>query len=185
MSGLDRLDNRGGLWRNNGAEVRAGSQGEGGAPFFFTTACGVLVDSDGGTVFTRDGMADFTGISRPDAEYFVVVGRPMEVMAGMSWLSGRPPLPPKWTLGFLNSQWGADEKELRGIIAQYRAQRIPIDAFILDYDWKAWGEDNYGELALEQHGRARQFRPEQVSQRRKRSPGARSAPRRRTSWPAS
>jgi len=54
-------------------------------------------------------------------------------------------MPPKWTLGFLNSQWGSDEKEVRAIVDTYRSKHIPLDAFILDYDWKAWGEDNYGE----------------------------------------
>ena len=145
MSGLDRVDNGGGLARNNGAEVRAGAQGEGGAPFFFTARYGVLIDSDGGTFFTRDGVVEFDSGSRPDVEYFLILGGPLEVMAGLARLSGRPPLPPKWTLGFLNSQWGADEKEIRELVDRYREKHIPIDAFILDYDWKAWGEDNYGE----------------------------------------
>jgi alpha-glucosidase len=34
---------------------------------------------------------------------------------------------------------------MKQIAATYRAKHIPIDAFILDYDWKAWGDDNYGE----------------------------------------
>jgi alpha-glucosidase len=145
MSGLDRLDNGGGLLRNNGSEVLAGAQGEGGAPFFFTTHYGVLIDSDGGTFFTRDGTVEFGGDSRADIEYFVIVGRPMEVMSGLALLTGHPPMPPKWTLGFLNSQWGSDEAEIKQLAATYRQKHIPIDAFILDYDWKAWGEDGYGE----------------------------------------
>jgi len=32
-----------------------------------------------------------------------------------------------------------------GIVDQYRKKRIPLDAFIFDFDFKAWGEDNYGE----------------------------------------
>jgi hypothetical protein len=56
-------------------------------------------------------------------------------------------MPPKWTLGFLNSQWGSDEAEIKQLAATYRQKHIPIDAFILDYDWKAWGEDSYGECA--------------------------------------
>jgi alpha-glucosidase len=60
-------------------------------------------------------------------------------------LTGHPPIPPKWTLGFLNSQWGSNEGEVKQIVSTYRAKHIPIDGFILDYDWKAWGEDDYGE----------------------------------------
>jgi alpha-glucosidase len=146
MSGLAMSDAGGGLLRNRGSEIAAGAQGEGGAPFFFGTAFGVLVDSDGGTFeWADDTSIMLSGISRDEIEYFVIAGSPMEVMAGLAKLTGRPPMPPKWTLGFLNSQWESDEAEIRRLAATYRAKHIPCDAFILDYDWKAWGEDNYGE----------------------------------------
>lgn len=145
MRGLDRRDNRGGLLRNNGAQVKAGAQGDAGAPWFFTLRYGVLIDSDGGEFFTHDGTVEFDNGSRDDVEYFVIQGRPLEVMARLSDLTGHPPMPPKWTLGFLNSQWGSSEDEVKQIVSTYRAKHIPIDGFILDYDWKAWGEDDYGE----------------------------------------
>jgi alpha-glucosidase len=145
MRGLDRRDNGGGLLRNNGAQVVAGAQGDAGAPWFFTTRYGVLIDSNGGEFFTQDGTVEFDNGSRNEIEYFVVAGRPLEVMAGLSDLTGHPPMPPKWTLGFLNSQWGSSESELKQIVSTYREKHIPIDGFILDYDWKAWGEDAYGE----------------------------------------
>lgn len=147
MRGLERCDNSNSILRNNGVEdVAAGAQGDGGAPFFFTTRYGVLIDSDGGSFFTQDENILFAGDSRDDLEYFVIAGQPMEVMAGLAYLTGRPPMPPKWTLGFLNSQWGSNEAEIKELTATYRQKHIPIDAFILDYDWKAWGEDNYGEF---------------------------------------
>jgi alpha-glucosidase (family GH31 glycosyl hydrolase) len=145
MSGLSMRENGGGLLRNNGSKVAAGAQGEAGAPWFFTTRYGVLIDSDGGTFDTRDGVIEFSGDSRDDLEYFVVVGKPMDVISGLATLTGHPPMPPRWTLGFLNSQWGSDEAEVKQIVANYRMKHIPIDGFILDFDWKAWGEDNYGE----------------------------------------
>jgi len=145
MSGLSWRENGEGLLRNNGARVAAGAQGEIGGPWFFTTHFGVLIDSDGGTFDARDGWVEFSGGSREDVEYFVVAGEPMQTMSGLAKLTGKPPLPPKWTLGFLNSQWGSTEAELKQIAATYRAKHIPLDAFILDFDWKAWGEDNYGE----------------------------------------
>ncbi len=145
MRGLDIRDNAGSLLRNNGATVKSGEQGDGGAPWFFTTRYGVLIDSDGGSFRTRDGLVLRNAISGEDLEYFVMVGTPLETMAGLATVSGRPPLPPKWTLGFLNSQWGASEREVRDIVATYRAKTIPLDGFILDFDWKAWGEDDYGE----------------------------------------
>lgn len=145
MSGLSMHENGGGLLRNNGSAVAAGVQGESGAPWFFTTRFGVLIDSDGGGFDTRDDEVRFWGGSRDDMEYFVVAGHPFQVMRALADLTGHQPMPPKWTLGFMNSQWGSDESEVKDIVATYRQKRIPIDVFIMDYDWKAWGEDNYGE----------------------------------------
>ena len=133
------------ILRNIGGTVAASFQGDGGAPFFFTTHYGVLVDSDGGSFAPRDEQLRFQRGSRPDSEYFVIVGEPMKTMAGLAALTGRPPMPPKWTLGFMNSQWGSTEEEWRQITEGYEQRKIPVSAFILDFDWKAWGEDDYGE----------------------------------------
>jgi alpha-glucosidase len=145
MRGLDIQDNSDTILRNNGALVAAGAQGDGGAPFFFTKQYGVVVDSDGGGFYTQDDNVLFRDGSRSELEYFICVGAPIEVISGLVTVTGRPPMPPKWTLGFINSQWGDDQAEIERIAATYRQKHIPIDAFTLDYDWKAWGEDNYGE----------------------------------------
>lgn len=145
MRGLDIRDNSNSLLRNNGATVSSGNQGDGGAPWFFTTHYGVLIDSDGGSFRARDNVIMLNAISRDELEYYVVVGSPLDVISGFALISGRPPLPPKWTLGFINSQWGTSEKEVRDIVQTYRKKSIPLDGFILDFDWKAWGEDHYGE----------------------------------------
>jgi alpha-glucosidase (family GH31 glycosyl hydrolase) len=145
MSGLDIRDNSNTLLRNAGADIRAGAQGSGGAPFFFSRTFGVLIDSTGGSFNTEDGLVQFRNGSRKVLEDFICAGPPMEVISVFEKLTGLPPLPPKWTLGFLNSQWGPDEADLLATVATYRHKHIPIDGFILDYDWKAWGEDNYGE----------------------------------------
>ncbi|HEX3967431.1 MAG TPA: TIM-barrel domain-containing protein [Edaphobacter sp.] len=145
MTGLDRRDSGAGILRNGGAVIAAGVQGNGGAPFFFTKSYGVLVDSDGGSFEPLDQTLRFRHDSRPDIEFFVIVGRPMQTMEGLALLTGRPPMPPRWTLGFLNSQWGSTEDEWLAIAKTYQRKQIPVSAFILDFDWKAWGEDNYGE----------------------------------------
>jgi alpha-glucosidase len=145
IHGLGREDTSIGLTRNSGGLVVAGVQGNSGAPYIFTVNYGLLVDSDGGEFKTAPGRLSFLHGSRSDVEYFVSVGPPLKTMANLSRLVGPPPLPPKWTLGFLNSQWGSTQSEVENIVATYRQKQIPIDGFILDFDWKAWGEDNYGE----------------------------------------
>lgn len=145
MRGLGLMDRGAGILRSGGATIRLGQQGDGGAPFFFTTKYGVLIDSDGGRFESRDASMRFYGSSRPDLEFFAIVGKPMKIMEGLARLTGPSPMPPRWTLGFLNSQWGATEAEINAIANGYRKRNIPISGFILDFDWKAWGEDNYGE----------------------------------------
>ncbi len=145
IHGLNREDTLIGLTRDQGGKVAAGVQGDSGAPFVFSARYGLLVDSDGGEFTNDSGNLTFAHDSRPDVEYFVFAGAPLETMASLSRLVGPPPLPPEWTLGFLNSQWGSTQDEVERIIATYRRKQIPLDGFILDFDWKAWGEDNYGE----------------------------------------
>lgn len=137
-------DIHGGILRTNGGTVAASFQGDGGGPFFFTKQYGVLVDSDGGNFSAIDQNISFRG-SRPDTEYFIIVGPPLKTMAGLATLTGRPPMPPKWSLGFMNSQWGSTEQEWKQITQKYEEEGIPVSAYILDFDWKAWGEDDYGE----------------------------------------
>jgi alpha-glucosidase len=145
IKGLDLTDIGLGILRNTGGAVAAGAQGGAGGPFLFTKRYGVLVDSDGGAFQAQDETIRFQRGSRPDAEYFVIVGPPLKIMAGLALLTGRPPMPPKWTLGFLNSQWVSTEDEWRQIAATYDKKDIPVSGFIFDFDWKAWGEDDYGE----------------------------------------
>jgi alpha-glucosidase len=145
IHGLGLKDTAVGLTRNDGGRVAAGVQGDSGAPLIFSARYGVLVDSDGGEFTTAPGSFTFQHSSRPDIEYFVFVGPPLQTMAAVSRIVGPPPMPPKWTLGFLNSQWGSTQAEVEEIVARYRKEALPLDGFILDFDWKAWGEDRYGE----------------------------------------
>jgi alpha-glucosidase (family GH31 glycosyl hydrolase) len=139
-----RQDIRTGV-RRSGGMVSAGRQGDGGAPLAYTSTYGLLVDSDGGEFDISTGQLQFSGSSRKDVEYFAIVGDPRAIMRAAADISGHPPMMPKWTLGFMNSQYGSTQSEVTQIIDTYRAKRIPIDGFILDFDWKAWGEDDYGE----------------------------------------
>jgi alpha-glucosidase (family GH31 glycosyl hydrolase) len=137
-------DIRMGMVREGGA-ARAGRQGDAGAPLVYTTTYGLLVDSDGGNFDLEEGTLQFSSGSRKDLEYFAIVGDPKTILHRVTDISGHPPMMPKWTLGFMNSQWGTNQVEVTQIIDTYRSKKIPIDGFILDFDWKAWGEDDYGE----------------------------------------
>jgi alpha-glucosidase len=51
-------------------------------------------------------------------------------------LTGRPPVPPKKMFGLWVSEWGYDDwQEVEDKLATLRANRFPIDGFLLDLQW--------------------------------------------------
>jgi alpha-glucosidase len=142
-----------GLLRQGAQVAKAGEQGNAGAPFVWSTAgYGVLLASDDKVAFNlRPTRIDIDTLpkgvpTKPSVDLYIFAGQPRELFGDLAQLSGHAPLFPKWATGFTNSQWGIDEKELLDIVDTYRAKHIPIDNFTLDFDWKAWGQDNYGEF---------------------------------------
>lgn len=156
---FDCFDENGNLLRNNNTQAaRTGQQGNSGGPFFWSTAgYGLLVDSDGGYPYTnsKDKKMDFyygetlvegRRYEKDNVEYFILLGEPKEIMKGYSKITGTSPMLPKWAQGFSNFEWGINEQELMKMIDTYRAKNIPLDSYAFDYDWKLYGQDNYGEF---------------------------------------
>jgi len=57
-------------------------------------------------------------------------------LKGYIQLTGRPKLPPRWAFGYLQSRWGwEDRKYIEDAIVQFRTRKIPVDAFIYDFEW--------------------------------------------------
>jgi alpha-glucosidase len=136
-----------GLLRSGVQVAQAGEQGNAGAPFVWSTAgFGVLIDSKGATFDLHAARLSIAKLSRPDPDFYLIAGAPREILAAVADLSGHAPLFPEWSLGFINSQWGIDEAQLLRIVQGYRSRHIPLDAFSLDFDWKAWGQDSDGEF---------------------------------------
>ncbi|NII11219.1 TIM-barrel domain-containing protein [Oleiagrimonas sp. C23AA] len=136
-----------GLLREGRQVAKACPQGAAGGPFAWSTGgFGVLVDTKTATFDIADGTVSVSHTSRPDLSYYLIAGRPHAIFDAVADLTGHAPLFPKWAMGFTNSQWGIDQKELLDIVHTYRRKHIPIDNFTLDFDWKAWGQDHYGEF---------------------------------------
>jgi len=56
--------------------------------------------------------------------------------SGYVKLIGRPKLPPRWALGYLQSQWGwADSAYIANVETKFRTHKLPVDAFIFDFEW--------------------------------------------------
>ncbi|MDP4145293.1 MAG: glycoside hydrolase family 31 protein [Bacillota bacterium] len=136
-----------GMLKTGNVDVTAGAQGHPGGPFVWSTkGYGVLVDSNGGDFSIKDTSLTFDDCSKKDIEYYVAVGKPTDIIEATADVTGKSPMFPKWATGFTNSEWGIDEKELTNIVDTYRSKNIPIDNYTLDFDWKAWGQDNNGEF---------------------------------------
>ncbi|MFY0580589.1 TIM-barrel domain-containing protein [Cystobacter fuscus] len=134
-----------GLRRDSGGHVTTDLQGHAGAPFAFTLKYGLLFDSSSGDFLIDSSRLEFSNASKKDIDLYFIVGEPKVFMQGVAEISGKPPMFPKWAMGFINTEWGADRAEVTSLVNTYRGKGIPLDAFIFDFDWKAWGEDNYGE----------------------------------------
>ncbi|MBN1130918.1 MAG: glycoside hydrolase family 31 protein [Chitinispirillaceae bacterium] len=58
-------------------------------------------------------------------------------------LTGPVPLVPRWFLGFANSRWQAvSDKYVLEKADRYRSEKIPIDIYVVDTDWRT-GEYDY------------------------------------------
>ncbi|WP_082190170.1 TIM-barrel domain-containing protein [Frateuria defendens] len=147
IHGYDAFEHAGGLLRHGDLRAHAGKQGMAGAPFAWSTAgYGVLADAVGVRFDLAGDRLALRGEHGPVRDLYLIAGDPHAIFAALARLSGPTPLFPKWAMGFNNSQWGIDQAELLGIVEGYRTRHIPLDNVVLDFDWKAWGEDDYGEF---------------------------------------
>ena len=128
--------------------IKAGSEGYTGGPFVWSNkGYGVYVDTAGGKCgIGAQGNLEFSELSKPNVEYFVMAGNAYQVHTSLDRLTGMPPMFPKWALGLFNSEFcGITEPTFRQIINGYRSRGIPFDTYVFDFDWKDWSGDNYGE----------------------------------------
>ncbi|HEX8819646.1 MAG TPA: glycoside hydrolase family 31 protein [Archangium sp.] len=85
--------------------------------------------------------------SGPELDTYLFAGPlPEDVVRRYTELTGRPPLPPLWSLGAQQSRWGYENAgDIRAVIQGYRAHRLPLDCMYLDIDYmqayKVWTWD--------------------------------------------
>ncbi|MGH9510825.1 MAG: TIM-barrel domain-containing protein [Terriglobales bacterium] len=70
--------------------------------------------------------------------YYLIYGpTPKQVVEGYAYLTGTPPLPPLWALGFQQCRYSyTPESKVREIADRLRADRIPSDVIYLDIDYQ-------------------------------------------------
>jgi alpha-glucosidase len=114
-------------------------------PFFMTfragRAMGVLFDNTWRSSFdfgkTEPGVYSFGAVDGPLNYYLVYGPSPRQVLESYAWLTGKPPLPPLWVLGFQQSRYSYyPQSRVLEIAHRLRADRIPADAIYLDIDFQ-------------------------------------------------
>jgi alpha-glucosidase len=71
-------------------------------------------------------------------DYYLIYGpSPKQVVEAYAYLTGTPPLPPLWALGFQQSRYSyTPESQVREIANHLRADKIPSDAIYLDIGYQ-------------------------------------------------
>ena len=85
--------------------------------------------------------------------FYIIPGDAYEVLDRFTELTGRPPVPPRWVTGYMQSQYGyINEEDFRWLMDNFRQREIPADTLIFDLDWFGgrfqmgdlwWGENNF------------------------------------------
>ncbi len=114
------------------------------APFFFSTAgYGMLVDFEKkGAQWKRSSGRHYWRVPDKVLDFYLFLGdTPYQILDSYTDLTGRPPIPPIWSFGFMMSRWGySGWEDIRQKWHTFRQKNIPVDVFIYDYDWfvKDW-----------------------------------------------
>jgi len=114
-------------------------------PFFIAfragRAVGVLLDNTWRSSFdfgkASPKVYSFGAVNGP-INYYVLYGpSPKQVVEDYAWLTGPPPLPPMWALGYQQSRYSYyPQARVLAIAAHLRRDRIPADAIYLDIDYQ-------------------------------------------------
>ena len=68
--------------------------------------------------------------------YYFITGEPARVVERYTQLTGRPELPPLWSLGYHQSRWGyKSESDIRQVAAGFLEHDLPVSAIHLDIDY--------------------------------------------------
>jgi len=114
-------------------------------PFFLAingaSSYGIFLDNTWRTWFdfgksARDAYS-FGAEGGPLDYYFIYGPTPKQVVEDYAYLTGKPPLPPLWALGFQQSRYSyTPQSQVREIANHLRTDKIPSDVIYLDIDYQ-------------------------------------------------
>lgn len=109
-------------------------------PYFMTIrdgkAHGIFLDNTSKTLFDMKSSTTSYSFSAEvgQLDYYVFAGpTPKAVLEQYTTITGRMPLPSKWTLGYHQSRYSyKSEQEVRELVNTFKEKDIPLDAIYLD-----------------------------------------------------
>jgi alpha-glucosidase len=142
---FDRRDQAYTLWNTDVGPQESTDPLYKSIPFFLSITggrCyGLFLDNTWRTWFdfgkqARDAYA--FGSEGGPLDYYLIYGpTPKQVVEAYAWLTGTPPLPPLWALGFQQSRYSySPESQVREIADRLRADKIPSDVLYMDIDYQ-------------------------------------------------
>ncbi|HEY6226666.1 MAG TPA: TIM-barrel domain-containing protein, partial [Verrucomicrobiae bacterium] len=103
------------------------------SPFLIgTDGLALFVDTPEGEFDLRESLAKFNPRTKGGLDLFVIdVREPSDAVTEYTRLTGRPVMPPKWTLGYMQSHRTlAGPDEVLQIARTFREKKLPCDALI-------------------------------------------------------
>jgi alpha-glucosidase len=143
---LDRRDEAFSLWNTDAYRFQESTDPiYKSIPYFMTfragRTMGVLLDNTWRTSFDfgKESATSYSfGAAAGPIDYYLFYGpSPKQVVEQYAWLTGTPPLPPLWSLGFQQSRYSyMSQQRVLEVANRLRADHIPSDAIYLDIDFQ-------------------------------------------------
>ena len=101
---------------------------------------GIFIDYPGKVTFDC-GYTDMDTlritVAEENYDFYIIEGESLtDIVHQFRQLVGRSYIPPKWAFGNAQSRWSyMNEDEVREVVANYRANNMPLDAVVLDIDY--------------------------------------------------
>lgn len=143
---LDRRDSAFSLWNTDAYNFQESTDPLYKSIPFFLSLCrgrtvGTFLDNHWRSSFDfgKESRTSYSfGAEGGPLDYYVMYGPdPKQVLSAYAWLTGLPPLPPLWSLGFQQSRFSyVPESRVREIANRLRKDRIPSDVIYLDIDFQ-------------------------------------------------
>ncbi|MFE1745037.1 glycoside hydrolase family 31 protein [Coleofasciculus sp. H7-2] len=113
-------------------------------PFFLALRPGVAYGIFFNTTFWSqfDLGAKQPGVLRMETlsselDYYIIYGpEPAKILETYTQLTGRMPMPPRWSLGYHQCRWSYESQDIvRKLAGEFRQRRIPCDVIHFDIDY--------------------------------------------------